>query len=52
MRQDEAELVLEAIRTARSEIEALEADADWYCTTGNLIEQLLEAEDIMESQIK
>jgi chaperonin cofactor prefoldin len=48
---EQLEQVLEALKSARTELEALEADTDWYCTTGNLIEQLEEAEAIVEQEI-
>ena len=51
MKRQSLELLLEALRSARDELEALEADEDWYVTGGNLIEQLEEAEALIDEDL-
>lgn len=40
-------LVIEALRSARCEIETLEQESDIYVTTGRLVDQLIAAEAIL-----
>lgn len=40
-------LVIEALRSARCEIETLEQESDIYVTTGRLVDQLVAAEAIL-----
>jgi chaperonin cofactor prefoldin len=51
MRARSLEIVLEALRAARSELEGLAADEEWYVPAGDLIEQLTEAEAILETEL-
>lgn len=43
-------LIGEALRSARCEIETLEAEVDEYVTTGRLIDQLVAAEAIVVNE--
>lgn len=47
----EVEWVLEALKGAYEELSALEADSDWYVTTGKLMEQLESAIDMLEERL-
>lgn len=51
MNKKKLEQVLEALKSARSELEALEADEDWYVTSGDLIEQIEEAEALVQQEL-
>lgn len=49
--REETENILEALKTAYEELSALEADSDWYVSTGKLMEQLEAAIDLLEDKL-
>lgn len=49
---EDLENILEAIRGAYEELTTLEADKEWYCTSGNLMEQLEQAIETLEGIIE
>lgn len=48
MTPEELEEVLEALRSARAELEGLEADQEFYVPTGPLMDRIDRAEQILE----
>ncbi len=52
LRKEELEAVLEALRSAYTEIEAIESDSDFYVPSGKLMDQLEDARAIIEKYLE
>ncbi len=52
LRKEELEAVLEALRSAYTEIEAIEDDSDFYVPSGKLMDQLEDARAIIEKYLE
>ena len=51
-KRSDLETVLEALRSAYTEIEAIEADSDFYVPSGRLMDQLEDARAIIEKYLE
>ena len=52
MKQNDWKKIVEALKSAHTEIEAIEADSDYYVPSGRLMEQIEEAIDLAERALE
>ncbi|MGD9590820.1 MAG: hypothetical protein AB7Q37_18540 [Pyrinomonadaceae bacterium] len=46
------ENILEALKSAYAELEELEREHEWYCTTGHLMDHMEEAMGLLEQALE
>ncbi len=52
LKTEDLENILEALKGAYEELVTLEADKEWYCTSGPLLDQMEAAMNVLEGALE